>query len=95
MTCKDCVHYDVCVIVEHSDTDYDHYSEYGCEDFKNKADFAEVVRCENCKFYEEVEYFSYDSENPTKNVCRLLTRQMQSDDFCSYGERGTENADER
>ena len=51
------------------------------------VDFVEVVRCKDCKFYEEVEYFSCDSENPTKNVCRLLTRQMQSDDFCSYGKR--------
>lgn len=41
MTCKDCLHYDVCVIVEHTDKDkYDHYSEFGCEDFKNKADFV-------------------------------------------------------
>ena len=45
MTCKDCISYDVCVIVEHSSEEYDHYTEYGCEDFKNKADYVEVVRC--------------------------------------------------
>lgn len=44
------------------------------------ADVSEVVRCRNCKFYEIAEY-----DNGTKNVCRLLTRQMQENDFCSYG----------
>lgn len=52
------------------------------------VDAVEVVRCEDCRFFEQVEYYTGDAENPGfKNVCRLLKRQMQRDDFCSYGER--------
>ena len=87
MTCKDCIHYDVCVIVEHSDEDYDHYTEYGCEDFKNKADFVEVVRCKDCKKfmpYEGEEHKGDCEEFPELQCC------FYEDDFCSYGERRDE-----
>lgn len=44
MTCKDCIHYNTCVIVEHRvDENEDHLSEFGCEDFINKNDVVEVV----------------------------------------------------
>lgn len=47
MTCKDCIHYNTCVIVEHRvDENEDHLSEFGCEDFINKNDVVEVVRGE-------------------------------------------------
>ena len=42
MTCKDCIHYDVCVIVEHRTDDEDYYTEYGCKDFKNKSKIIEL-----------------------------------------------------
>ena len=45
-------------------------------------DVVEVVRCKDCKFYEVAEY-----DGGTKDVCRLLKRQMHEDDFCSYGKR--------
>lgn len=52
------------------------------------VDAVEVVRCKDCKFYEAgVEYYG----GGTKDICRLFKRQMQNDDFCSYGERGTAN----
>lgn len=42
-TCKDCIHYDVCLYIEISDNkEEDYYTEFGCEYFENKADFAEV-----------------------------------------------------
>ena len=48
------------------------------------ADVAPVVRCKDCCFYEiDVEYY----DGGTKDICRLLTRQTYSDDFCSYGKR--------
>ena len=50
MTCKDCVHYEVCKehLIE--------CAEYGeaerilnpCAKFKNKTDFVEVVKCKDC-----------------------------------------------
>ena len=52
MTCKDCIHYNVCVIVEHRvDEDEDHLSEFGCEDFINKNDVVEVVHGEWTELY--------------------------------------------
>ena len=55
------------------------------------AAVVEVVRCEKCLFYENVEYYHPTDKNPTKNVCRLFKRQMQPNDFCSYGERRKED----
>lgn len=42
-----------------------------------------TIYCKECKFYEE----GVDSGGGTKDICRLLKRQMQQDDFCSYGKR--------
>ncbi len=43
MTCKDCIHYDVCVIVEHqTGEDEDYLTEFGCSDFKPKSRFIEL-----------------------------------------------------
>jgi ribosomal protein S27AE len=42
MTCKDCLHYEVCVIVEHSTgEDEDYLTEFGCDDFKDRTKWAE------------------------------------------------------
>lgn len=43
MTCKDCIHYDVCVIVEHQTSDDEDYlTEFGCSDFKSKSRYIEL-----------------------------------------------------
>lgn len=42
-----------------------------------------VVRCGECSFHEVADY----GGGYTKNVCRLLSRQIQNDDYCSYGTR--------
>ena len=48
------------------------------------ADAVPVVRCKDCRFYElGVEYYP----DGTKDICRLLKRQMLEDGFCSCGER--------
>lgn len=49
---------------------------------EKKPDLVEVIRCENCKFYDTAEY-----DQGTKCVCRLYNRQMYNDDFCSYAIR--------
>ena len=52
---------------------------YECEDA------VEVVRCKDCKCLEELHY-EEDGEKPyIKRVCKLFKRQMQLNDFCSYG----------
>lgn len=45
------------------------------------ADVQEVVRCKDCSFYEEIDYFP----DGKKYVCKLFNGQMQENDFCSYG----------
>ena len=50
------------------------------------ADAVQVVRCENCAFsYKQIEF---------KNlyVCLQNERFVKKNDFCSYGERKTDNA---
>lgn len=42
-----------------------------------------MVRCGECSFYEVADY----GDGYTKNVCRLFNRQLQNDDYCSYGVR--------
>ena len=87
MTCKDCLHYNTCTIMEHSSYDPAYYQEFGCDDFKNKVDFVEVVRCRDCKrCYEK-------RTKRNKQLMRFCMRmdgreyQVNANDFCSYGKR--------
>ena len=51
MTCEDCLHYEVCVIVENSEsTDEDYLTEFGCDDFKDRTKWVEQKhgRWERC-----------------------------------------------
>ena len=97
MTCKDCIGYKFCSRGRNGQTNF-----YGkdvacnnvdilCNDFKNKADFVEVVRCSECKYWHNHgewygvvsgECRNYDFPfNCETEPC------MKADDFCSYGER--------
>lgn len=82
--CNDCLHHDMCVIVEHSvSEDEDYYTEFGCDDYKPTADVVEVVRCKDCMHWGGVTYGF---------VCRKFSGIetkicMGADHFCSYGER--------
>lgn len=70
---------------------YDSDGKHICQFWAGDApaiDAAEVVRCKGCKYYETgVEYYTGGPDVGTKDICRLLHRQMLDDDFCSYGER--------
>lgn len=81
MACKDCIHFEVCgftsIICKTMEKD--------CKQFKNKADFVEVVMCKDCKCYDE------DFENCHGNhKCSRYNSAMFPTDFCSYGERKSE-----
>ena len=80
-TCKDCIHYEVCVVIENLvDKEQNIYGEFGCEDFKNEADVVEVVRCKDC-IYCDLDDRCEAPENG------LIREYVKPDDFCSYGER--------
>lgn len=83
MTCKDCVRYNVCKACDCNDEE-----EIYCNQFIDKNNFVEVVRCKDCVFYDIAKY-----DNGTKQVCRLFKRQMQDTDYCSYAKRGERDND--
>ena len=67
MTCYECIHINVCKAYEPEEADCI------CNQFKNKADFVEVVRCKDCRNRIE------------KNWAKCAGRKP--DDFCSDGIR--------
>jgi hypothetical protein len=103
MTCKDCIHHDLC---SELDTVSYHLFRNGghCRRFKNKADFAEMVRCKDCQYAEELDKHCEINRSAYKH-CILLrgdeTRNVwhkyakyykdyslvESEDFCSAGIR--------
>lgn len=46
-----------------------------------------VVRCKDCKFYRESQYF------PNEKVCRLCSNFHSEDFFCASGERRKDETD--
>lgn len=95
MTCKDCLHSDVCVGYTPTDLDRDvwHYCREGkadqipdieerCSSFKDRTKYVEVVRCKDCKKISPSVTAIKDSV-----WCREFRAYMPCDGFCSYGER--------
>ena len=93
MTCNDCLHGELCI--SRTDTIFFNKTEYRdldnvekfCDDFKNKADFVEVVRCKDCK------YLYCFSAIDRQFYCKHYPKGLQGiniveeNPFCSYGER--------
>ena len=88
MTCKDCIHCEVCEDRERVEKlnqncnpppyiRNGNFSPIGCLVFKNKADFVEVVRCKDCGMKGVA--FCMAGDFP-------LTKENENN-FCSYGER--------
>ena len=80
MTCKDCIHYDVCK------DDYNcgylfkdengNYFTDDCQHFKRKADFVEVVRCKDCKYGDvSCHSLSKDGKKQNANICSLIKKR--------------------
>lgn len=92
MTCKDCVHYERCAWFADKimrkgifiDFSINIQADKECEYFKNKADFVEVVRCEDCKHKGWVQE---PCHGKTIDFCRKHDFCIHKNDFCSYGER--------
>lgn len=100
MTCKECLWCDVCKSrVTQFGYDFDEdkeVPEFGCgvvvDGFKNKADFVEVVRCKDCKCCEHCYPAKAIGEEAIEGwYCKIRKKHMQPYDFCSYGERRTDN----
>lgn len=73
MGCEVCIHYGICVF-HITENEYKK-----CPHFKNKADVADVVRCENCRWWKTNGCWYHQPG-------RCVEREPQ--DFCSDGVRG-------
>ena len=85
--CKDCLHYEACLTFSKIINTAINV-EKGCEHFKDCAEVVEVVRCKDCKHYDKTILGNGD-----RCMC-MCTKFLgltipRPDDFCSYGERRT------
>ena len=81
MTCKDCVHGVICNVISSPNSQYEENAEKWCPNFKNKADFVEVVRCKDCKHW-RTEHDGFCGASYA--LCEI---NNANNDYCSYGER--------
>lgn len=75
-TCNDCVYYPVC-----------NYK-MRCDLFKDKTNFVEVVRCKDCKWYQNLGIVG-KAQTRCFNSASLF-KVCNPNDFCNYGERKDE-----
>ena len=88
MMCKDCLHRDGCCNFVPIEGTIEERAEYlyeclkkPCKDFKNEADFVEVVRCKDCRY-----------ANDCGTICHYgVGKAVEPEHFCSYGERRKDN----
>ena len=82
MTCNDCIYFKRCVVLGvELDIKHNKEADKNCRHFKNKADFVEVVRCVQCKYWETKKGGFCRASNALSEV------NNENNDFCSYGER--------
>lgn len=81
--CEKCIHGDVCAYRDGMD-EGDEKALTQCSDYKNKADFVEVVRCKDCKYFETPKWGN-DIMIRCVNMSGCI--DVNPDDFCSYGKR--------
>ena len=80
-TCKDCLHINVCKDY----ASYDKDSIISCDNFKNKADYAPVVFCVECKYKDDC---ARQMVHTTRDyVLEQNISTYNKVDYCSYGER--------
>lgn len=104
MTCKDCLHNGACSGFTPTDLDKDVFDycregradeipdiEDRCNEFENKTDFVEVVRCKYCKYFERLdtrmkvckhERNTLVTESAPKRVHVLAVNENH---YCGYG----------
>ena len=83
--CEKCLHNDVCDIASHLIWDAIYKKE--CTDFKDSTKYVEVVRCKDCKYYDNREGICWCELNSKFFPGGLDWHSFPEDGFCSYGER--------
>ena len=71
VNCMECIHIDVCIKAATAHID-------NCNDYSFAGNTVEVVRCRDCKHYDEADSFN----------CKYAYMKLRRPyDFCSCGER--------
>ena len=106
-TCKECIHEKVCVVALSQNSltgifgariNMENKAEEKCKDFKNKADYSEVIRCEKCEYGKEDDdgmikcCFSLEVDEETGLECGFASWNDKNF-FCGEGKKkeGAEN----
>ena len=84
MTCKDCLHNQVCLKRQFEES---LVGIYGCDKYKSKADFAEVVRCSECKHLEIINKAPIYAKCKKHGIVFELWQEDTRENFCSFGAR--------
>lgn len=84
--CEKCIHHKVCASyladIGLDSDNWEHDMSLCCEDFVDSSQFAPVVRCKDCAWYDEQSCCVNPHCTKSYYGCR-----MSQDNFCSYGER--------
>ncbi|MBQ8301188.1 MAG: hypothetical protein IJX57_04410 [Clostridia bacterium] len=78
MTCKDCIHYDVCQFHIDEETEM---TVAECSHFKYHYHFVDIVRCKDCK------YGRYWEAKNRYSCILHYQLYMYGDHYCSHGVR--------
>ena len=82
-TCGDCIHADLCE-KDIALPEFSRRSPAYCEGFKDKADFVEVVRCKECKYFAGV--------SGIVGWCTDMDVAKSEKGYCDHGERRDNDA---
>lgn len=81
MTCKDCIHYDICIFHLTGNENEK------CMQFLDKADLVNVVRCKDCQYASEEDENIYACTAYPDGIGGYIRGEC----FCSCGERKKPN----
>ena len=83
--CEDCIHFETCSNWNKKFIDLRIKRQSICGNFKNKADFVEVVKCEKCDYKDDC---ARQMVHTTRDyVLEQNISTYNKVDFCSCGER--------
>lgn len=79
--CTDCVHHELCYMVEHYGRDLE--TDMACKRFMDKDGFAKVVKCKDCTYYKANNGIC---SNPLCTTS-FFGCPVKEEHYCSYGKR--------
>lgn len=82
MICETCLYSKNCqFFAKHKSSD-SYKTITGCTAYKDSTNMVEVVRCEDCTFYEK-----FEKVEDFDGRCALLSQEFDKEFYCQYGSR--------